>query len=448
MRRPCDGAAVLDAAGEHARRPRPARRARRRRSPRSPSWRAAVDALADLHVAEAVLGVVKGRTAAVAAATTAAAGAGPPPDFDVVRTPHGGRVVNTVVLVVLPDVATPTGPHPSPAALADPAVAAYLDERAGRPAGAAWRGRRVDEAGQPLGTVTLADVGLRPCDTVGLGDRQRPRRRARRHRRRPRWDRTIRPDTRRSARSRRRWRACPRSPTTSATRPTTPARRPRSSPSGTRQSHAAAIAAAADARSAAAARPRPKPAQRARAGRLARWGITPLARRRARPDRREPRRPRAPRRRGARAPDRRRTRCPRRRGTGAPRSRRRSPRSSRPRARARCSPGSPASAFDGLVAEPATGAARRRGSTPTGWRRSRRCGRPSPASRPSSSTSGSTGGQPLRAWSNRPGDPWQTVPAPPSDVEVVRPSRLVAAFGPAGVLPDRARRRRPRARSR
>jgi hypothetical protein len=48
-----------------------------------------------------------------------------------------------------------------------------------------------------------------------------------------------------------------------------------------------------------------------------------------------------------------------------------------------------------------------------------------------------SGGQPLRAWSNRPGDPWQTVAPPPSDTEVVRPTRLVAAFGPPGVLPSK-----------
>jgi hypothetical protein len=48
-----------------------------------------------------------------------------------------------------------------------------------------------------------------------------------------------------------------------------------------------------------------------------------------------------------------------------------------------------------------------------------------------------SGGQPLRAWTNRPGDPWQTVAPPPSDVAVVRSSRLVAAFGPPGVLPSR-----------
>jgi hypothetical protein len=48
-----------------------------------------------------------------------------------------------------------------------------------------------------------------------------------------------------------------------------------------------------------------------------------------------------------------------------------------------------------------------------------------------------SGGQPLRAWSNRPGDPWQTVAPPPSDTEVVRASRLLAAFGPPNVLPPR-----------
>ena len=46
-----------------------------------------------------------------------------------------------------------------------------------------------------------------------------------------------------------------------------------------------------------------------------------------------------------------------------------------------------------------------------------------------------TGGQTLRAWTNRPGDPWQTVPPPPSDIEVVRATRLTAAFGPPNVLP-------------
>lgn len=43
-------------------------------------------------------------------------------------------------------------------------------------------------------------------------------------------------------------------------------------------------------------------------------------------------------------------------------------------------------------------------------------------------------GSPLEAWTNRPGDTWQTV-LPPTDNEVPRPSRLIAAFGPPATLP-------------
>ena len=169
IRRVCDGAAVLDAA---VNRPgeltglgvRPAQLKALQ------ELAAAVDALADLHVAEAVLGVVKGRTATAAAATAAAGGQAPPPDFDVVRTPRSGRTVTTVALVVLPNAPTPGGVQPSPVALADPAVAAYVDARAGAAASASWTWKKLDPEGSPAGAATLADVGgLRPCDTVGLG---------------------------------------------------------------------------------------------------------------------------------------------------------------------------------------------------------------------------------------------------------------------------------------
>jgi hypothetical protein len=45
------------------------------------------------------------------------------------------------------------------------------------------------------------------------------------------------------------------------------------------------------------------------------------------------------------------------------------------------------------------------------------------------------GGQPLRAWTNHPGDPWQTAVA--SDSGPRRGSRLVAVFGPQAALPPR-----------
>ena len=168
IRRVCDGAAVLDAAEQ-----RPdeltALGVRPAQLTALVKLGDAIDALADLHVAEATLGLVKGRSGAVSAATAAAAGQAPPPEFDVVRTSRDGRVVNTVAVVVLPLAAAPAGSRPSPAAVADPAVAAYLDDRSGDPAGAAWTWVALDENGQPAGSVTLASVGLRPCDTLGLG---------------------------------------------------------------------------------------------------------------------------------------------------------------------------------------------------------------------------------------------------------------------------------------
>ena len=168
MRRVCDGMAVLDAAVN-----RPAELTQLGVRPAQltalTALATAVDALADLHVAEAALGVVKGPLGRRLGGDSRGGRPGAAPDFDVVRTPRAGRVVNTVAVVVLPNANAPTGTRPSPAALADPAVARYLDDRAGDPAGPAWTWTSLDAAGAQIGTVTLAAIGLRPCDTVGLG---------------------------------------------------------------------------------------------------------------------------------------------------------------------------------------------------------------------------------------------------------------------------------------
>ena len=132
-RRVCDGAAVLEpqpttgpaeltALGVTAAQLKALARARRR-----------VDALGDLHVAEAALGRGQG-----APGPTSRRSPRPrrparasPPDFDVVRTPRAGRQVNDDRRRRAAHRARARRRRPSPAALADPAVAAYLDDRAG-----------------------------------------------------------------------------------------------------------------------------------------------------------------------------------------------------------------------------------------------------------------------------------------------------------------------------
>ncbi len=432
MRRVCNGTAVLDAAEN-----RPAELSQLGVRPAQltalAELAAAIDALADLHVAEATLGVVKGRTATVAASTAAAGGQGPPPDFDVVRTPRAGRVVNTVAVVVLPDATAPTGARPSPAAVADPAVAAYLDARAGDPAGAAWRWTMLDAAGAPVGTTTLDDIGLRPCDTVGLGTGNL---------------RDVVRDVTGAAG------LGPIDPpghvivrALAAALAGVPALpedvgAPADPGGGVAIELArrytalrnAAVAAAADTRLAAAPTAT-ETAQRRALGRIARWGITPLAAATEDPtvgglvDRV---------RRAAEALERRIGDAPETL-SGATVSELAAAIAAlvAPEGPLPVFARLPAAAFDGMRSEPtAAGAAPR---LDPDWLETVAPVRPAVARLEAAQLDqrATSGGQPLRAWTNRPGDPWQTVAPPPSDVAVVRSSRLVAAFGPPGVLPPR-----------
>ena len=423
IRRVCDGAAVLDAA---VNRPseltnlgvRPAQLTALRR------FAAAVDALADLHVAEAVFGVVKGRTATAAAATTAAGGQAPPPDFDVVRTPRSGRVVNTVALVVLPNAPTPGGTKPSPVVLADPAVAAYVNGRAGAAASASWTWKKLDPAGSSAGTATLADAGLRPCDTVGLGLAQ-----LRELVREASGAAALGPDdppghavvrSLAAALS-----AVPALAEDVADTPPDPAGAAELAQRFTRV-RTAAGAAAGDAR-AAAAPAQTENARRKALARMARWGITPLTEGGTLAERLV---------RAAEILERRIAEAP---ATlegatveviaGA--------------IGALVSPEGPlpvfgrlrAATFAGLRAEPVSAGAKPR--LDPDWLETVAAVRPPLARLEAVQLEQrlASGGEPLRAWTNRPGDPWQTVPPPPSDTEVVRATRLTAVFGPPNVLP-------------
>jgi len=425
IRRVCDGAAVLDAAVN-----RPGELTdlgvRAAQIAALKELAAAVDALADLHVAEAVLGVVKGRTATAAASTTAAGGQAPPPDFEVVRTPRSGRTVNTVALVVLPNAPTPGGAQPSPVALADPAVAAYVDARAGAAAGPSWTWRKLDSEGASAGTATLADVGgLRPCDTVGLGIAQ------------------LRELVREAAGAAALGPDDPAGPAVvrslaaalaGAPALTEDVEAPPNVAVATELAQrytrvrTAAGSAAADARTHAAPIAT-ETARRKALVRMARWGITPLAEGSSRAERLV---------RAAEVLERRIAEAPATLDgatveviAGA--------------IGALVSPEGPlpvfarlrAATFAGLRAEPTAAGANPR--LDPDWLETVAAVRPALARLEAFQLRQrlATGGQPLRAWTNRPGDPWQTVPPPPSDVEVVRATRLTAVFGPPNVLPSR-----------
>ena len=374
----------------------------------------------------------------MSAATTAAAGPGArrPSSTSCARRATG-RVVNTVAVVVLPDAPAPTGQPAEPGGGRRPGrgrLPRRAVRRLRRPGVDVAAARRERRAGghrharrhrpapvrhrRPRASGNLRDVVRDVSGAAALGP-------------------AIRPDTRRCAPWRRRWRECPRR---RRGRRCAARRQPTAAVAELARRYAAvraaAVAAAADARAAQPSATATAARRRATLGRMARWGITPLGAEVADPTlgeladrvRRAAEVARAARRRCAGHDGR------RHRGRCSPRP---SARWSRPKARGRCSPACPPPPSPGCAAEPTAA-----GSAPRldpDWLETVAPVRPALARLEAAQLGQrlATGGRPLRAWSNRPGDPWQTVPPPPSDTEVVRPSRLVAAFGPPGVLPGR-----------
>jgi len=133
--------------------------------------RAAMDAYGDLLVAEAVHHMTQGRAEAAGAVMDAAAGLSRPPQLDLLRTPREGRSVTTSVVLALRHVAEPALPDDpleratlSPALLADAAAAGFVTDQLG-PAGA-WTFTLASGAANV--TVTIADLGLLPADALAL----------------------------------------------------------------------------------------------------------------------------------------------------------------------------------------------------------------------------------------------------------------------------------------
>jgi hypothetical protein len=164
-RRVCDGQAVLAA------KPDSLPLSDDQRAALEP-LRRAVDTYGDLLVAEAVYHVVAGRGAVASAAMEAAIGLKAPPNLEVISTRRTGRAVNTNVVVALPSAADPTATFDaSPGEIADPAVAAYVNQALGPTQAAPWLWRVLTPDGKPH-DVFLSTIGLTPLDTVVLSEEE------------------------------------------------------------------------------------------------------------------------------------------------------------------------------------------------------------------------------------------------------------------------------------
>ena len=134
--------------------------------------RRALDTYGDLLVAQAVYHVVSGRSEVAGAAMDAAAGLSTPPDLEVISTRRTGRGVNTNVVVALPMATSPpVAFDTSPGEMADLAVAAFLEAVVGRSDAAPWRWQVL----LPDGTtqvVVLSQLGLVPIDAVFLSEEE------------------------------------------------------------------------------------------------------------------------------------------------------------------------------------------------------------------------------------------------------------------------------------
>ena len=130
--------------------------------------RLVLDTYGDLLVGEAVHHVVSGRADIAGAAMDAAAGLQSPPNFEFIQTPRPGRPIHNSVSIVLPLRPDPVvGPNSSPGEIADSAVADFLVQMLGAADSNNWQWQ-VTTPEVSVINVTLADLGLTPIDSVGL----------------------------------------------------------------------------------------------------------------------------------------------------------------------------------------------------------------------------------------------------------------------------------------
>lgn len=129
--------------------------------------RDSLDCYADLLVAEAVYQVVTGRTEIAGAAMDAAAGLATTPTLAFTETPLAAEGLSTSVIAAVPSAEAGS---PGPASIADPSVAAAVNQMVGQATD--WTWIKPATAAGPAVTASLADLGLQPIDTVVLSPDQ------------------------------------------------------------------------------------------------------------------------------------------------------------------------------------------------------------------------------------------------------------------------------------
>jgi hypothetical protein len=130
----------------------------------------ALDAVADLTLAESVHQLLRGNTLRAGATLDAIArGDTPPPELDVVRTPRAGTALTQRLLAVAVGNDSP-GWGTTPRAQAEPRLNSWAAALLGDPARVRARARFVDAAGAVAGTaeIGLDRLGLAPLDLLEL----------------------------------------------------------------------------------------------------------------------------------------------------------------------------------------------------------------------------------------------------------------------------------------
>jgi hypothetical protein len=132
----------------------------------------ALDAYADLLVADALHAVSEGRAEAASDALEASAGLAAPPELRLLTTQREGATIRTEVLFAIPWredwEKTAVTASSSPVAVADPAVARWLTAELGSPSGVEWVDLDLPSRKVTLGALklTIADLLLYSADEL------------------------------------------------------------------------------------------------------------------------------------------------------------------------------------------------------------------------------------------------------------------------------------------